>query len=145
MTDNDTRREARAERDARTRRALDYLAAWGCAEGPAEGDFPTSSAWWQAWYEYIHARAITLHSFNRIEREAQERAELAKLVAARLPRAGGPRRGGPVGALSDDSVRAIRKRHAAGEARAAIATAFDISPMTVSRIALRQRHGHVSD
>lgn len=61
--------------------------------------------------------------------------------------AGGTARGeaNPSARLTDDLVRSIRKRRAAGESGTAIAADLGISTRSVSMIASRQRWAHVPD
>lgn len=143
------------EREERIVRALDYLADLGLDRGPWEGDFPTYSAWYRAWAEYIHARAMAGYRFHQLEREAQERAEQEQREAERPtprrsagtptePRAYLSQTHNAVG-LTEDAVRAIRRRRAEGEDRKALAAEFGVTPAMVGMIHHRRRHAHVPD
>lgn len=63
------------------------------------------------------------------------------------PSAKAPSRGeaNPRARLTDDEVRAIRRRRNAGERSAGLAAEFGITPRMVNLIARRERWSHVAD
>jgi hypothetical protein len=107
---------------------------------------PYTRALWQAAPRYRHIRE-----------EATQRLGLAPPVARkRTPRSpkdtagppGGrlqPGEDHPSARLTEDAVRSIRRRHAAGEGRAVLAQEYGVSPRSINLIASRRKWQHVTD
>lgn len=95
----------KTERDARVGRALAHLADLELTYGPWQGDYPTFAAWQCVRADYAHERAMALHRFHRLEREAAEPAPppLPRPVPLVLT-AARPANPGPLG---DDDIRSI--------------------------------------
>lgn len=94
-----------------------------------------------AWLRDTRARMAA----SRSRRTAAPSLVLRRREAARI--AGGVGRGeaNPRARLTDEQVRAIRKRRAAGEISSELAAEFGVSKRMVNMIASRQRWAHVAD
>jgi hypothetical protein len=96
-----------------------------------------------AWRHDMRAAQARLNSKSRSAAPPEVRESRQKAAEA----AGGVNRGAanPYSKLTEDHVRSIRRKHAAGERASAIAAEFGISARTVNLIVCGQRWAHVGD